>query len=179
MPRSTGERFTFLPMDAERAEEIAAWRYPPPYDIYDGEPSEASLMTRIESRYAAVLEDGQLVGFCCLGSEARVPGLRERVGVLDVGAGLRPDLVGRGRGARFLSAVMEYAWTEDPKAVLRVCIAEFNLRAQRAVQFIGFAPAGEHRTSRRTFRLFELRRNDSRWSSESERGRLLHSPPQR
>jgi RimJ/RimL family protein N-acetyltransferase len=165
MPRMTGEPFTFLPMDAGRAKEIAGWRYPPPYDIYDGEPSEAALMTRVESRYAAVLGDGQLVGFCCLGSEARVPGMRERAGVLDVGAGLHPDLVGRGRGARFLTAVMDYAWTEDPEALLRVCIAEFNLRAQRAVQFIGFTPAGEQPTSQRTFRLFELRRSDSRWSS--------------
>jgi ribosomal-protein-alanine N-acetyltransferase len=165
MPTSTGERLTFLPMDAERAEEIAGWRYPPPYDIYDGEPSDAASMSRIESRYAAVLEGGELIGFCCLGSEARVPGMRQRAGVLDVGAGLRPDLVGRGRGARFLTAVMEYAWTEDPNAVLRVCIAEFNLRAQRAVQFIGFSAVGEQRTSQRTFRLFELRRSDSRWST--------------
>ena len=122
---------------------------------------------RAGARCSAVLEDERLVGFCCLGSEARVPGLRQRDGVLDVGAGLRPDLVGRGLGARFLTAVMDHAWTEDPTATLRVCIAEFNLRAQRTVLFIGFAPAGEQPTSGRTFRLFELRRSDARWSSES------------
>ena len=33
------------------------------------------------------------------------------------------------------------------------------------VLFIGFAPAGQQPTSRRTFRLFELRRSDARWSS--------------
>ncbi len=164
MLRSTKERFTFVPMDAERAKEIAGWSYPPPYDIYDGEASEAARMTRADTGYSAVLLDERLVGFCCLGNEARVPGMRARDGVLDVGAGLRPDLVGRGLGARFLTAVMDYAWTEDPKALLRVCIAEFNLRAQRAVLFIGFTPAGEQRTNRRTFRLFELRRSDSRWS---------------
>lgn len=152
-------------MDAERAEEIAGWSYPPPYDIYDGEPSDAAGMMRTESRYSAVLEDERLVGFCCLGSEARVPGLRARDGVLDVGAGLRPDLVGRGLGAGFLTAVMDHAWTEDPTATLRVCIAEFNLRAQRAVLYIGFAPAGEQPTSRRIFRLFELPPGDSRWSA--------------
>ena len=165
MLRSTGRRLTFAPLDAERVEEIAGWSYPPPYDIYDGEPSEAARMMRTDTRYSAVLEDERLVGFCCLGSEARVPGLRERDGVLDVGAGLRPDLVGRGLGARFLTAVMDHAWTEDPTATLRVCIAEFNLRAQRAVLFIGFAPVGEQPTSRRTFRLLELRRSDSRWSA--------------
>ena len=164
---SPDRRFTFVPMDAERADEIAGWSYPPPYDIYDGEPSDAATTMRADARYSAVLEDERLVGFCCLGSEARVPGLRQRDGVLDVGAGLRPDLVGRGLGARFLTAVMDYAWTEDPTAALRVCIAEFNLRAQRTVLFIGFAPAGEQPTSRRTFRLFELRRSDARWSSES------------
>jgi [ribosomal protein S18]-alanine N-acetyltransferase len=170
MPRSTTDRFTFVPMDAERAREIAGWRYPPPYDIYDGEASDAALMTRIASRYTAVLEGEELVGFCCLGSEARVPGMRERDGVLDVGAGLHPELVGRGHGAQFLTAVMDYAWSQDPKALLRVCIAEFNLRAQRAVLFIGFSPAGEQRTKRRTFRLFELRRSDARWTARSAPG---------
>lgn len=156
MPTTDAARFTFLPMDPSWAAEIAGWRYPPPYDVYDGERSEAALMMRIESRYAAVLDGERLVGFCCLGSEARVPGVMGRDGVLDVGAGLRPDLVGRGRGAPFLTAVMEYAWTEDPTVLLRVCIAEFNLRAQRAVLFIGFSAAGEQRTGARTFRLFEL-----------------------
>lgn len=165
MSRSTKGRFAFVPMDAEWAEEIAGWRYLPPYDIYDGEPSEADMMTRTESRYCAVLDDERLVGFCCLGGEARVPGLRERDGVLDVGAGLRPDLIGRGLGARFLTAVMDYAWTEDPRAVLRACIAAFNLRAQRAVLFIGFIPAGERRTDQRTFRVFELQRKNARWST--------------
>jgi [ribosomal protein S18]-alanine N-acetyltransferase len=164
MVRSSDRRFTFVSMDAERAGEIAGWSYPPPYDIYDGEPSEAAMMMRAETRYSSVLEDERLVGFCCLGGEARVPGLRQRDGVLDVGAGLRPDLVGSGLGARFLTAVMDYAWTKDPTATLRVSIAEFNLRAQRAVLFIGFAPAGEQHTRRRTFLLFELRRSDSRWS---------------
>ena len=164
MPRPTKERFTFVRMDAERAKEIAGWSYPPPYDIYDGEASEAERMTRADSGYSAVLLDERLVGFSCVGYEARVPGMRPREGVLDVGAGLRPDLVGRGLGARFLAAVMDYAWTEDHDALLRVCIAEFNLRAQRAVLFIGFIPAGEQRANRRTFRLFELRRSDSRWS---------------
>lgn len=165
MSRSPKEGFAFVSMDAERAEEIAGWRYPPPYDIYDGEPAEAGLMTRTESRYSAVLDDEQLVGFCCLGGEARVPGMRERDGVLDVGAGLRPDLIGRGLGARFFTAVMDYAWREDPRALLRVCIAEFNLRAQRAVLFIGFIPAGEQWTDQRTFRVFELQRKDARWST--------------
>jgi [ribosomal protein S18]-alanine N-acetyltransferase len=164
MLRSSDRRFTFVSMDAHRAKEIAGWSYPPPYDIYDGEPSEAAQMTRADSGYTAVLLDERLVGFCCVGFEARVPGMRARDGVLDVGAGLRPDLVGRGLGARFLAAVMDYAWARDPTALLRVCIAEFNLRAQRAVLFIGFSPAGEQRTNRRTFRLFELRRSDPRWS---------------
>jgi hypothetical protein len=58
---------------------------------------------------------------------------------------------------------MERAWSEDPKALLRVCIAEFNVRAQRAVQFLGFSAAGERPTDRLNFRLFELRRSDARW----------------
>jgi hypothetical protein len=37
---------------------------------------------------------GAMVGFICLGPEARVPGVEAQPGILDVGAGMRPDLVG-------------------------------------------------------------------------------------
>ena len=60
-------------MDAERAEEIAGWSYPPPYDIYDGEPSEAARMTRPETRYSAVL--AWIVGFGALLTDTLARGL--------------------------------------------------------------------------------------------------------
>jgi hypothetical protein len=36
-----------------------------------------------------------VAGYACFGVEARVPGLAERPGVLDVGVGMRPELTGQ------------------------------------------------------------------------------------
>lgn len=48
------------------------------------------------------------IGYCCFGPEARVPGLEEDDTVLDVGVGLRPELVGGGWGSAVTASVLEY-----------------------------------------------------------------------
>ena len=60
-------------------------------------------------RYHAVLEDGELIGYCCFGEDAQVRGGTYREGELEVGWGMRPDLMGQGRGREFAAAILEYA----------------------------------------------------------------------
>ena len=57
------------------------------------------------NRYRAVVSavDGDLVGFYCVGREARVPGIAPRDNVIDVGVGMNPALIGRGHGYGFVS----------------------------------------------------------------------------
>ncbi|MEZ4584513.1 MAG: hypothetical protein R3A10_23265 [Caldilineaceae bacterium] len=42
--------------------------------------------------------DGDLIGFCCFGADARALRLDYADGALDVGIGMRPDLTVRGVG---------------------------------------------------------------------------------
>jgi RimJ/RimL family protein N-acetyltransferase len=75
-----------------------------------------------------------------------VPGVEEEVGTVDVGYGMRPDLVGQGRGREFVGAVLARAASTDPAAQLRMSILRWNGRSRRVAEAHGFrvvAQAGE------------------------------------
>jgi [ribosomal protein S18]-alanine N-acetyltransferase len=62
------------------AEAIAGWRYPGRESTYD----ELERVTP-ERGYWAVTRGDELVGKCCFGAAARVPGVEDEEGTLDVG----------------------------------------------------------------------------------------------
>ena len=74
---------------------------------------------------------GALLGFCCFGEEARVVGQQEETGTLDLGGGLRPDLVSRGTATLLMPAVCRFAAERFDPERLRVVIAAFNERSIR------------------------------------------------
>ena len=97
---------TVRPLERADAEAIAAWRYEGPWDVYNSRPGD---LLSAEAGYQAVADEtGTLVGFVCLGQEARVPGLAEAEGTVDIGVGMRPDLVGQGLGRAFGAAVLAH-----------------------------------------------------------------------
>ncbi|CAN5297716.1 N/A [soil metagenome] len=120
---------------------IASWRYPGPWAVYDAlEPPH------VDEGYWAV-EDATpaLVGFGCFGQAARVPGMDEAIGVLDVALGLRPELAGRGLGRDFAVAVVAHAQEVADGRGLRCVVAEWNAPGQTAAVAAGFRPAGSYR----------------------------------
>jgi RimJ/RimL family protein N-acetyltransferase len=129
------------------AREIVAWRYPGQYDIYNTSDADVEEDVRIlvDPKYAyhAVLDgDGFLVGFCCFGVDAQVPGGDYAdASALDVGLGLRPDLAGQGRGLGFLEAILAFAHRELGATRFRATIALFNLRSRRVFEKAGFVEA--------------------------------------
>ncbi|MCC6168413.1 MAG: GNAT family N-acetyltransferase [Caldilineaceae bacterium] len=139
----TGEYF-FAPMTETHAREIAAWRYPGQYAVYNTVDAdvEADVQVLLDPRYAyyAVADSaGFLVGFCCYGSDAQVPGGDySDAAALDVGLGLRPDLAGQGRGLGFLEAILDFARRHLAATYFRATIAVFNLRSRRVFEKAGF-----------------------------------------
>ena len=117
--------------DADRA-AIEGWRYPPPQATYDHDG-------RVQGDYLAAYEDDQLVGYVCFGEPARVEGMRDEPGLVDVGWGLRPDLLGRGIGPRLIAAALAV----HPGARHRIAVYDWNERAQRAPAKCGFVHTGE------------------------------------
>jgi hypothetical protein len=95
---STGlsiERFS-----PDTAKALTTWRYPAPFDLYDSDPDDVDLYLRSEESgagYWSVLnERRELIGFCCFGAEARVRGQDAIEETVDVGGGVRPDVVSLG-----------------------------------------------------------------------------------
>jgi RimJ/RimL family protein N-acetyltransferase len=133
--------------------DIAGWRYDDRWAVYDSDgPLDPEL------GYWAVVEGSRenerLVGFGCLGEDARVPGLPEVAGVLDVGVGMRPDLVGQGRGPEFATAVLDFA--RDRGATrLRAVVQQWNIRSLRLVERLGFVRVGTHDVGDVTFVVVE------------------------
>jgi [ribosomal protein S18]-alanine N-acetyltransferase len=129
--------FRVEPVTAEFLAERASWRYPPPYDFYndDGLPPKNP-----ERFYSVRDEDGTAVGFFYF---------EERADAIFYGLGLRPDLTGRGLGAAFVTAGLEFAHERFGRRRVVLDVAEFNERAIRVYERAGF-----HRTGRR-LRFFE------------------------
>jgi RimJ/RimL family protein N-acetyltransferase len=120
------------PASAETQEELASWRYPPPYDFYDG---DVDPVLNPERFYAARGEADELIGFYYF--EPNPPDL-------DYGLGLRPDLTGRGLGLEFFRAGLAFARdTYGPRRVL-LHVAAFNERALRVYERAGFQVVSSH-----------------------------------
>lgn len=126
------------PMTEAAARSITLWRYEPPYDFYDVPEAEVPVMTDPANNYFAVHADGELVGYVCVGPDARVAGQQADPQVDDIGWGFRPDLTGRGIASRWIPEVLELLHDLLRAPTQRVVIAAWNERSQAAARRLGF-----------------------------------------
>ena len=111
---------------------LATWRYPPPYDFYNG---DVEPVLNLERFFGACNERGELIGFYYF--EPKPPDL-------EYGLGLRPDLTGRGLGFDFFVAGLAFAHERyRPRRVL-LHVASFNERARRVYERGGFRVVSSH-----------------------------------
>ena len=116
------------------------WHYEPPYDFYD--PA------------ADPFDDPERLKYVC-GADGRVEAFWEFIvvsDVVEVGIGLRPDLVGRGLGEACMRAQLEYARSQWRPRLFRLYVASWNARAIRLYERLGFRESGERHT--RSFERF-------------------------
>jgi len=124
------------------ARAVSTWRYPGPYAIYDSEPDDWQRFLVPAYHYHAVLDDNELVAFGCFGEDARVAGGNYPPDALDIGAGLRPDLVGQGRGKALLDMLLDVAVSTYGATAFRSTVAAFNHRALALCHSVGFVELG-------------------------------------
>jgi RimJ/RimL family protein N-acetyltransferase len=120
------------PASSESLEEVATWRYEPPYDFYndDGRP------VRNPERFFAVRDDGgRLVGSLLF---------EERPAGVFYGLGMRPDLTGRGLGLEFVRLGLAFAHERFPGRRVVLDVADFNHRARKVYERAGFRVIGSH-----------------------------------
>jgi len=122
------------PLSGADAAQIAAWRYRGRYSTYDVD--DPSILA---PDHWAVTDAEELVGYCCVGAPARVPGAVEQPGTLDVGYGMAPDRMGGGTGARFVAAILEFARGRYEPRRFRLLILDWNVRSRSVAARLGFA----------------------------------------
>jgi RimJ/RimL family protein N-acetyltransferase len=135
-----------LPLTTADAADIASWRYPDRYATYDVDGAPTS-----DRGFWAVRHGDELVGYCCFGEEARVPGAVEETGVIDVGYGMRPELMGRGQGSDFIGAILTFAAERFAPLRFRLLILDWNARSRAAASSAGFEEGGAIESTEGTF----------------------------
>jgi ribosomal-protein-alanine N-acetyltransferase len=113
----------FTPITEPEAREVLNWEYP---DI------------GTYHYYAVRDERGELVGFCCYGEDAQVWGGDYALAALDVGLGLRPDLIGHGLSHGFLAAILDWGRELFAPECFRATVAAVNARSQGLFARAGF-----------------------------------------
>src|SRR5690606_19465894 len=123
------------------------WAYAGELAIYD--PGPGAFELRAPDHVAVVSLDGVLLGYGSFGREAQVAGgAYERASaVLDLGLGLRPDLVGCGYGAPALWALLAEARSRGSAERARATVAAVNARARALVVGLGFRETHHFRRS--------------------------------
>ena len=124
--------FHISEMTEESRVEMRSWRYPSPYDFYDGDVDPPS---NPERYFVALGPDGDPVGFYYF---------EEKRPDLDYGLGLRPDLVGQGLGLEFFNAGLAFAHERCEPRRVYLHVAEFNERARRVYERAGFEVVSRH-----------------------------------
>jgi RimJ/RimL family protein N-acetyltransferase len=149
---SNAKRFGFLPMSEAFAREVAAWSYPPPYDLYGWPDWEQMVRDGYEFadpairavQYRAVVDlsqrpegegEKQPVGFVQFFPMANVTRL---------GMGLRPESCGRGYGPLVAQAAAEEALRLYPGLPVDLEVLAWNERAIKAYRKAGFAAEDDY-----------------------------------
>lgn len=127
--------FTFSQLSQDDAEAIARWRYPHPYSFYDwtADPDDLRELLdpslRGDAYWAVRDEQDELVGHFSF---------KPKGDAVEIGLGLRPDLTGRGLGADFLAAGLEFARKQFAPERFTLAVATFNERAIKVYERAGF-----------------------------------------
>ncbi len=139
--------------------KILFWQYTPPYDWYNLEGCEECLGELLyDEYYAALNQEEQLIGFFCYGRSAqlsvgRMKGFYDDSTYLDIGLGMNPLLCGKGHGTSFVRVGMSYAKRRFTAQKFRLTVADFNIRAMKTYQKVGFKEVGEFISQDITFKV--------------------------
>jgi ribosomal-protein-alanine N-acetyltransferase len=150
-------KLVFTPMSQDDAEQIADWRYEPPYDFYDARADESELVLlldperRRDRTFSARDDTGELVGFFTYAPDGAA---------LVVGLGLRPDVTGQGLGIPFVEQGLEFARGRYAPQRFRLSVAEFNERARKVYEQVGFVTTRsfQEETNGGTYPFLEMER---------------------
>jgi len=130
--------FIFSPLRWRDAFTIAGWRYPGEYKFYDiGLVSLLSALVaekllgviNVLKYYAVFDTQGKIMGIFTFTRFGKT---------VELGLGIRPDLMGHGVGLAFIRAGMDYAQELFHPQTYKLEVATFNKRAIKVYERAGF-----------------------------------------
>jgi ribosomal-protein-alanine N-acetyltransferase len=136
--------------------EVTNWKYDRPYDFYNNEMTDEVIAEKLDGSYQALIDDnGELVGFFCVGKSAQVPA-GNKVGAyeknfVDMGLGMHPNLAGQGKGYEFCSYILDYIQENHRNTPIRLSVATFNKRAVHLYEKLGFVKEDKFNTDTTEF----------------------------
>ncbi len=151
--------FEIESMSQKAAECIATWQYAPPYDIYSFSNNEAEINELLNGLHFSVYNDdfgqqftNEPCGFIAIGWSAQIqdPKLREIYddeSYTDLAFGLHPELCGKGYGATFIQAAIQFIRELFEEDAIRLTVDIKNLRAYSLYKKIGFKDFYEFETT--------------------------------
>lgn len=135
-------KLTFRPMTHADAREFTSWQYEGDYAMYnlssDDIEAEAKYMVNPDNHFYAIYDGEDMVGHAVFHGEARVAGGDYSIEALDIGAGMRPDWTGQGKGGNIIAQIMKFGREHYEATAFRATIAAWNKRAQKATTKNGF-----------------------------------------
>ncbi len=158
-------RVRITELTEQYAADIVTWAYPEPYQYYDLVGADpAYFLNPGNGFFALVDEHDRLIGYRSFGPDGQVPGGRYDDAALDTGGGLRPEWTGRGLGGQAIATGLAFGRERFHPAAFRVTIADFNVRARRVVESLGFGFVSSFAadTDGRRFTVFQLSGHDVR-----------------
>ncbi len=144
-------KLTIIGMDVTSAKKILSWKYEKPYDFYNNEVTKEELKEILNGSYKAITDNnGDMIGFLCIGEAAQVP-VGHQYGVyndknVDLGLGMHPNYVGKGHGNEFCTFIMKHIRDEYLEVPIRLTVATFNKRAIHLYEKLGFVKKDEFTT---------------------------------
>ncbi|MET0865320.1 MAG: GNAT family N-acetyltransferase [Nakamurella sp.] len=131
--------------------DLASWSRPGAWHIEDSlEAPEPD-----EGYWAVVDSNDVLLGFCCVGAAARVPGAPQDDYVIDVAIGIRPQLAGRGWSAELGRVAVHYAASVALDRRLRTTVPEWNEAGRHAARRAGFESVTKAVWNQQQYEIFE------------------------
>jgi len=136
--------YKITPLTRVDALEILNWRYPFPYDFYDPPFVEDTIvfaehLLKNELHFHGIWDDADsFVGFCSYGRDGQVIGGDYSEPGLDIGLGMKPELIDQGRGNYFFESILSFAILHFESKLIRLTVANFNHRALFLYQKFGF-----------------------------------------
>ncbi|WEV51233.1 GNAT family N-acetyltransferase [Lactobacillus sp. ESL0731] len=152
--------YEIMQLTQKNAVEIAdQWHYDGQYAFYDmtADPEDYEELVTPKLRqnnYYQVLNDNKLIGFFVIESADK------NQGVYELGLGMKPNLTGQGKGQEFLRQILAFVTSKFAITELILDVAEFNVRAQKVYQHLGFIPVKKHQqeTNNSVYPFIEMRR---------------------